>query len=232
MEIWLTSKSKSFGHRQARLPALLRGQRSHQRQGLRERGRLRDRRPARLPQVQGGLDGRAVQRLLRAWAEGLRLRRQPDLDHPGPLEQVDFSAPYYTANQAVVALKDSDAAKATSLGDLKETTIGVQVGTTSFDAVNEVIDPSTDPKVFDNSNDVVNALKNGQVDAVVVDVPTALYVTAVQVPDSTVVGQFPAPGGDRWGALLSKGSPLTACVSKAVVACAPRASCRRSPTAG
>ena len=61
-------------------------------------------------------------------------------------KQVDFSAPYYTANQAVVALKDSDAAKATSFADLKETTIGVQVGTTSFDAVNEVIDPSADPR--------------------------------------------------------------------------------------
>ena len=79
-----------------------------------------------------------------------------------------------------------------------------------------MIEPSTDPKVFDNSNDVVSALKNGQVDAVVVDVPTALYLTAVQVPEATVVGQFPAPGGDQWGALLSKGSALTACVSKAI----------------
>ncbi len=135
---------------------------------------------------------------------------------PARSEQVDFSAPYYTANQAVVALKSSDAAKATSLADLSDTTIGVQIGTTSLEAVNDVIKPSTDPKVFDNSNDVVTALKQGQVDAVVVDVPTALYLTAVQVPQATVVGQFPAPGGDRWGALLSKGSPLTACVSKAV----------------
>ena len=135
---------------------------------------------------------------------------------PARSEQVDFSAPYYTANQAVVALKGSDAAKATSLADLSDTTIGVQIGTTSLDAVNNVIKPSTDPKVFDNSNDVVTALKNGQVDAVVVDVPTALYLTAVQVPKATVVGQFPAPGGDRWGALLSKGSSLTACVSKAI----------------
>jgi polar amino acid transport system substrate-binding protein len=135
---------------------------------------------------------------------------------PAREKQVDFSAPYYTANQAVVALKDSDAAKATNISDLSDTTIGVQIGTTSLEAVNDVIKPSTDPKVFDNSNDVVTALKNGQVDAVVVDVPTALYLTAVQVPTATVVGQFPAPGGDRWGALLTKDSPLTACVSKAV----------------
>ena len=136
---------------------------------------------------------------------------------PARAKQVDFSAPYYTANQAVVALKDSDAAKATSLADLSDTTIGVQIGTTSLEAVNDVIKPSSDPKVFDNSNDVVTALKQDQVDAVVVDVPTALYLTATQVPTATVVGQFPAPGGDQWGALLGKGSPLTACVSKAVV---------------
>jgi polar amino acid transport system substrate-binding protein len=135
---------------------------------------------------------------------------------PKRAEQVDFSAPYYTANQAVVALKDSDAAGATSLEDLAETQIGVQIGTTSLDAVNEEIDPSTEPKVFNDSNDVVTALKQGQVDAVVVDLPTALYLTAVQVPEATVVGQFPAPGGDKWGALLEKDSPLTACVSRAV----------------
>jgi polar amino acid transport system substrate-binding protein len=129
---------------------------------------------------------------------------------------VDFSAPYYTANQAVVALKDSDAASANSLAELQDARIGVQIGTTSLEAVEEQIEPSQDPQVFNSSNDVITALKNGQVDAVVVDLPTALYVTAVQVEDSTVVGQFPAPGGDQWGALLDKGSPLTACVSKAI----------------
>lgn len=129
---------------------------------------------------------------------------------------VDFSAPYYTANQAVVALDDSDAAAAESLADLEDAKIGVQIGTTSLEAVEEEIDPGEDPQVFNSSGDVVTALKNGQVDAVVVDLPTALYVTAVQVEDASVIGQFPAPGGDRWGALLAKGSPLTACVSKAI----------------
>jgi polar amino acid transport system substrate-binding protein len=135
---------------------------------------------------------------------------------PARAKQVDFSSPYYTANQAVVALNGSDAAKAKSLADLKNVQIGVQIGTTSLDAVRGEIQPSTQEKVFDNSNDVVTALKQGQVDAVVVDLPTALYITAAQVQDSTIVGQFPAPGGDRFGALLSRGSPLTACVSKAI----------------
>ncbi|HET9592466.1 MAG TPA: ABC transporter substrate-binding protein [Solirubrobacterales bacterium] len=131
---------------------------------------------------------------------------------------VDFSAPYYTANQAVVALKDSEAAKAKSLTELQDAKIGVQITTTSLEAVEEEIEPSSKPEVFNSSNDVVTALKNEQIDAVVVDLPTALYLTAVQVPQATVVGQFSAPGGDQWGALLEKESDLTSCVSEAVEA--------------
>jgi polar amino acid transport system substrate-binding protein len=135
---------------------------------------------------------------------------------PSRAKVVDFSSPYYTANQAVVALKSSGAAGATSIADLKGAAIGVQIGTTSLSAVEGTIEPDSKPEVFNSSNDVVTALKNEQIDAVVVDLPTALYITAAQVPTATVVGQFAAPGGDRWGALLAKGSPLTACVSKAV----------------
>lgn len=131
-------------------------------------------------------------------------------------KQVDFSTPYYTANQAIVALKDSDAASAGSLEELQDAKIGVQVGTSSLEAVEDVIDPSDQPQVFNNSTDVVTALKNETIDAVAVDLPTALYLTAVQVPAATVVGQFSAPGGDEWGALLEKDSPLTACVSQAI----------------
>ncbi len=131
-------------------------------------------------------------------------------------QQVDFSTPYYTAKQAVVALKDSDAAGATALSELADTTIGVQIGTTSLEAVEASIQPSGDPRVFDTSNDVVSALKQEQVDAVIVDVPTAFFLTAVQVPEGTTVGQFEAPGGDEWGALLEKDSALTDCVSAAI----------------
>jgi polar amino acid transport system substrate-binding protein len=135
---------------------------------------------------------------------------------PARAEHVDFSTPYYTANQAVVASKGSTAAQAKSLADLQDATIGVQIGTTSLDAVSDEIQPSSEPKVFNDSNDVVTALKQGQVDAVVVDLPTALFLTATQVPSATVVGQFSAPGGDEWGALLAQDSSLTGCVSWAV----------------
>jgi polar amino acid transport system substrate-binding protein len=135
---------------------------------------------------------------------------------PQRSQQVDFSTPYYTASQAVVAPKGSDAASATSLGDLADKSIGVQIGTTSLDAVDQEIQPSQDPQVYNDSNDVNTALKQGAVDAVVADLPTALYITAAQVPSAEIIGQFAAPGGDEWGALLAKDSPLTACVSQAI----------------
>jgi polar amino acid transport system substrate-binding protein len=129
---------------------------------------------------------------------------------------VDFSTPYYTAAQAVLVAKGSDLEGITSLDQLQDSTIGVQIGSTSLDAVEEQIAPATQPKVFDNSNDVVSALKTGQVDAIVVDLPTAIFLRDVEIPGSTVVGQFDAPGGDEWGALLAKDSPLTECVNFAL----------------
>ena len=134
---------------------------------------------------------------------------------PAREKAVAFSKPYYVAPQAVVIGKGSDL-KVSSLADLKDATIGVQIGTTSLDAVNQVVQPSTQPKVFNDSNDVVTALKQNQVEAIVVDLPTAFYLTAAQVPGSKIVGQFSAPGGDSFGLLLQKDSKLTPCVDKAI----------------
>jgi polar amino acid transport system substrate-binding protein len=135
---------------------------------------------------------------------------------PARAKRVDFSESYYAAPQAVIATKGSPAAGASSLVDLQDASIGVQIGTTSLDAVSTSIQPSGQPKVFDDSNAVVTALKQGQVDAAVVDLPTALYLTAVEIPGASVIGQFDAPGGDEWGALLEKDSPLTPCVNEAI----------------
>jgi polar amino acid transport system substrate-binding protein len=129
---------------------------------------------------------------------------------------VDFSRPYYVAPQAVVVGKGSQLTDVSSLADLKDATIGVQIGTTSLDAARDVIKPSRELKVFNDSNDVVTALKQNQVDAVVLDLPTAFYLTAAQVPGSKIVGQFNAPGGDSFGLLLQKDSKLTACLDQAL----------------
>jgi polar amino acid transport system substrate-binding protein len=137
---------------------------------------------------------------------------------PQRAERVDFSEPYFTAPQAVVALRVSSVADATDLEGLRDATIGVQLGTTSLEAVRASIRPNRDPQVFNDSNDTVRALRNGRVDAIVVDLPTAFFLVAAQVPAATIVGQFEAPGGDDWGLLLEKDSPLTPCVNQAVSA--------------
>jgi len=131
---------------------------------------------------------------------------------------VDFSAPYYDVKQAVVALEPSPAAAATTVAELKDVRLGAQVGTTSYDAVVDQIAPSTDPAVFNTNDDAKLALSNGQVDAIVVDLPTAFYITSAELEGATIVGQLPLGAGttEQFGAVLDKGSPLTPCVSEAV----------------
>jgi polar amino acid transport system substrate-binding protein len=135
---------------------------------------------------------------------------------PPRAKEVDFSTPYYTNPQGIIVSDSSPYAHAKSLADLKNAKIGVQIGTTSLDAVNSLIKPSSQPQVFNTSNDVVQAFKINRVDAIVVDLATAFELTATELPHTTIAGQFSAPGGDTWGVLLTKGSALTPCVDKAV----------------
>ncbi|GAA2297637.1 ABC transporter substrate-binding protein [Nonomuraea roseoviolacea subsp. roseoviolacea] len=137
---------------------------------------------------------------------------------PDRAKAVDFSHGYYTVKQAVVALGDGKFAGAKTLAELKDAKIGVQVGTTSLDAVKNVVKPADDPNVYNDQVDAINALKNKQVDAIVVDLPTAFYVTAAQVEGSKIVGQFGATGGtpEEFGLVMEKGTQLKTCVDKAV----------------
>jgi polar amino acid transport system substrate-binding protein len=132
------------------------------------------------------------------------------------LKEVDFSMPYYTDPQGVIVASTSKFAKASSLADLKDAKLGVQIGSTSLEAAEKLIAPSQQTQVFNNSNDVVSAFKNHSVDAIVVDLATAFELTGEELADGKIIGQFSAPGGDNWGALLAKGSTLTPCVSKAI----------------
>lgn len=131
-------------------------------------------------------------------------------------QAVDFSVPYYTNPQGIVVASTSPLAHAGSLAAFHSTPIGVQIGTTSLSAVAAEIKPASQPQVFNTSNDVVSAFKIHRVQAVVVDLATAFTLTATSLPHTTIAGQFSAPGGDTWGLLLAKGSPLTACVNRAV----------------
>ncbi|EWT00907.1 ABC transporter substrate-binding protein [Intrasporangium oryzae NRRL B-24470] len=130
---------------------------------------------------------------------------------------VDFSSGYYDVRQAVVSYKGSPIDGKTSVADLKAANLGAQVGTTSLKAIQDQIQPSNDPKVFDTNDIAVQALKNKQIDGIVVDVPTAFYMTAAQLDNGVIVGQLPAAGTpEQFGAVLDKGSALTPCVTKAV----------------
>src|SRR4051812_2688698 len=136
---------------------------------------------------------------------------------PARAKVVDFSDSYYDVNQSVVVNKGTPIASATSIAALKPYSLGAQLGTTSYQFIQDTIKPSKKPSVFPQNAGAVQALKNKQIDGLVVDLPTAFYVTAVQVPNSKVLGQFEAePGGEHFGMVFQKGNTLVGCVNSAL----------------
>ena len=134
-------------------------------------------------------------------------------------ETVSFSDPYYTTNQAMVGLEGSAAAGVGTLADLKSIKFGAQSGTTSLDFITEVIQPDTEPYVYDDNAAAKAALEAGQVDAIVVDLPTAFYIAAVEIEGASVVGQFAADlsgQADEFGLVFDLENPLVDCVNTAL----------------
>ncbi len=131
---------------------------------------------------------------------------------------LDFTESYYDVEQAVVTTKGSEIADAASLADLKDAKLGVQIGTTSYDTIIEVVDPDREPSVYDTNNDAISALKAKQVDGIVVDYPTSLYVSAVQVDNGVVIGRLPPVGdtSEYFGLVAEKGSSLVPCLNEAL----------------
>jgi polar amino acid transport system substrate-binding protein len=131
-------------------------------------------------------------------------------------QAVDFSDGYYTAAQAIFGLADSPAANAKTLAELQGLKIGVASGTTSVTYVEETIKPAAEPFIFTDNAAAKQALDSNQIDAVVSDLPTALYITAVEIEGTKVFGQIEGSGSDQFGLLLTKGSKLTPCVNGAL----------------
>lgn len=133
-------------------------------------------------------------------------------------QAVDFSSGYYDVRQAVVTYKGSAIDGVTTVDGLKDAKLGAQVGTTSYTAIVDQIAPGKDPAVFDTNDLAVQALKNEQIDGIVVDVPTAFYMAAAQLDNGVIVGQLPGVGDapEQFGLVLDKDSALTGCVSEAV----------------
>jgi polar amino acid transport system substrate-binding protein len=134
---------------------------------------------------------------------------------PARAKVVDFSSSYYDVNQAIVVRSGTPIAKVHSIAGLKPFTLSAQLGTTSYQFIKSTIKPKG-LKVFNTNDKAVFALKNKLVDGVVVDLPTAFYVTAVQVPNSRILGQFASTTGEHFGMVFQKGNPLRSCVNKAL----------------
>jgi polar amino acid transport system substrate-binding protein len=137
---------------------------------------------------------------------------------PARAKVVDFSASYYDVNQAIVVNKGTKIASVKSIKGLAPYKLGAQLGTTSYQFIKDTIKPSSQPAVYPSNAGAVLALKNKQIDGLVVDLPTAFYVTAVQVPNGKILGQFEAgkTATDHFGVVLQKHSALTSCVNKAI----------------
>jgi polar amino acid transport system substrate-binding protein len=134
-------------------------------------------------------------------------------------ETVDFSMPYYSTNQAIVALEGSPAIGAVSTADLKDVKFGAQAGTTSLQFITDVIQPNEEPFAYNDNADAKQALESNQIDAIVVDLPTAFYIADVEIEDASVVGQFPPTEGiasDSFGLVFAEGNPLRDCADEAI----------------
>ena len=132
---------------------------------------------------------------------------------------VSFSEPYYTASQAVVGYADGPAKDVTKLSDLKKLRLGAASSTTSLQFITDVIKPDAEPFAFNSNADAKTALDNKQIDAIITDLPTVLYISAVEIEGTKVFGQFSIDAGgagDQWGLVLAKDSPLTECVNIAL----------------
>jgi polar amino acid transport system substrate-binding protein len=127
-------------------------------------------------------------------------------------QAVDFSDGYYNNAQGVLTLKNSPFADAKTISDLKDARFGAQVGTTSLKFINETVQPNEEPKIYDTTNDAKSALESGQIDALVTDLPTTVYLRDSEIDNSVVVGQYPT--NEQFGMLFEEGNPLVGCVNQ------------------
>jgi polar amino acid transport system substrate-binding protein len=136
---------------------------------------------------------------------------------PERARNVSFSNAYYFVNQAVVANAGTPISRVRTVAGLRPYKLGAQVGTTSYSYITRFIRPSQTPAVYDSNNDAISALNAGQIDGIVVDLPTAFFVVAVQLDDGTIVGKLPQRGPrERFGMVFEKGNSLVRCVNRAL----------------
>ncbi len=138
---------------------------------------------------------------------------------PQRAQAVDMSDGYYYVAQSIVALKSNSITSAKTITDLRKYRLGAMQGTTAYTAIKNVIAPTAPVSVYSSNDDAIAAVKARQIDGIVTDLPTAFYITAVQLDNSVIVGQLPVtpgPNAEHFSLVLAKGSPLTTCVNQAL----------------
>jgi len=137
---------------------------------------------------------------------------------PERAKVVDFSSGYYDVTQTLITVQGSPISGATTVAAVKDAKLGAMNGTTSLQSIQTVIQPTQQVAIFDDNAVAAQALQNGQIDGLVVDLPTAFYMTGAQLTNGQVVGQLPGTDSatEQLGLLLAKDSPLTPCVTQAV----------------
>jgi polar amino acid transport system substrate-binding protein len=130
-------------------------------------------------------------------------------------EIVDFSIPYYNVQKSLVALEGSSAASAKTFADLEGVRFGATIGTTDLDYIERVIG-AEDVAVYNTEADVVSAMVADQIDATVIGLPTAYFMTAVQIDNGVIAGVLPSESDEGFGMLFTEGSELVTCVDQAL----------------
>jgi polar amino acid transport system substrate-binding protein len=130
---------------------------------------------------------------------------------------VDFSEPYFEANQGILVQADGDFADATSTEDLADARFGAEAGTTGLDYVRENVNPEQPVSEFDTTEAAAQALKVGTIDVQVIDVPIAIGVRDGSDDVALeVIGQFVTD--EQYGLSMDEGSDLKPCIDEAITA--------------
>ena len=134
-------------------------------------------------------------------------------------EAVDLSEGYFFSNQALVTTADSELADATTIDEVAQFRLGAAGNTTSLTYIEERIQPTQEPRVYEDNTGVKSGLEADQIDGGVFDLATAFYIVNVEMEDGVVVGQFPSDPEEKehFSFVLDLDSPLTDCVNEAIL---------------
>jgi polar amino acid transport system substrate-binding protein len=132
-------------------------------------------------------------------------------------EGVDFSQGYYDVRHALVSVQGSPIAEATSLGELEGAALGAPTGTTSLIYIEDRIQPRTRPTAFEDLREAIRGLKDRRVDGIVVDLPSASFISEERLPEGVLVGRLPTAGSrEHFTMAFEEGSPIVECVNLAL----------------